>query len=145
MKAIFAAVFIGLTPAAAQDGAVAYRVRGDTIPGSLTGRPGDPTRGANLVMDRHRSLCLLCHLGPFAEPHLQGNIAPDLSGVGSRLSEGQIRLRVVDMKSLNPNSLMPAYLSVPDRDDVAEAWRGRPILEAAEIDDIVAYLMTLRD
>lgn len=147
MKPIFAAVVLsGLASAAvAREAAAAYDVRGDAIPASLTGRAGDPAKGADLMSDRQRSLCVLCHSGPFSDPHMQGNIAPSLAGIGGRLSAGQIRLRVVNMKALNKDSLMPVYLGAADRSDIAEAWRGRPILQATEIEDVVAYLVTLRE
>ncbi|WP_029356292.1 sulfur oxidation c-type cytochrome SoxX [Bosea sp. 117] len=124
---------------------IAYEVAGDAITGPLGGTRGDADRGAKLVAERQKSLCVLCHSGPFPDPHLQGNLAPDLKGVGVRLSEGQIRLRVVDMKRLNPASIMPAYYGLPAGERVAATWRGRPILEPGEIEDIVAYLVTLKD
>lgn len=119
-------------------------VRGDAIPASLTGRPGDPERGREIVGDRRRGLCLLCHTGPFPDIHLQGELAPDLRGAGARLTEGQLRLRIVDMKALNPLSVMPAYYRTDGLHRVGPAWRGRPVLSAEEIEDVVAYLSTLR-
>jgi sulfur-oxidizing protein SoxX len=121
-----------------------YEVRGDAIPSSLTGRPGDPERGRDIVGDRRRGLCLLCHTGPFPDAHLQGGLAPDLRGAGARLTEGQLRLRIVDMKVLNPASLMPAYYKTEGLQRVGPAWRGRPVLSAEEIEDVVAYLVTLK-
>lgn len=121
-----------------------FEVRGDAIPASLTGRPGEPERGREIVGDRRRGLCLLCHTGPFPDPHLQGELAPDLRGAGARLTEGQLRLRIVDMRALNPASLMPAYYRVDGLQRVGPAWRGRPVLSAEEIEDVVAYLVTLR-
>jgi sulfur-oxidizing protein SoxX len=124
-----------------------FTIEGDAINASLTGRPGDAQRGARLMQQRHRSLCVLCHSGPFADPHLQGTIAPSLDGIGARLTAGQLRLRIVDMKRLNPQSIMPTYLGiVADSREVrvAAAWRGKPILTAEEIEDLVAYLQTLR-
>lgn len=128
----------------------AQPVEGDGIAASLTGRPGDPARGADLIADRQRSLCVLCHGGPFPNPHMHGTLAPDLTGVGGRLSEGQIRLRIVDMKRLNPATIMPSYFRVEegqeaDRRRIADAWRGRPVLSAEEIEDLIAYLVTLKD
>lgn len=124
-----------------------YTIDGDTIEQPLGGQIGDPARGATLMASRQKSLCVLCHSGPFAESHLQGTLAPSLAGVGGRLSAGQIRLRIVDMKALNPETTMPAYYRT-DTDDahrVASAWRGKPILTPSEIEDIVAYLVTLKD
>jgi L-cysteine S-thiosulfotransferase len=117
---------------------------GDAIPASLTGAAGDPARGRALVLDRSRGLCLLCHAGPFPEERFQGNLAPDLSGVGARLSEGQLRLRLVDGRLVNPQTIMPAYYSLAGRRRVARTWQGRPILEAGEIEDVVTFLASLR-
>ncbi|MBM0103286.1 sulfur oxidation c-type cytochrome SoxX [Steroidobacter sp. S1-65] len=125
----------------------AYKVEGDAIAHPLAGLSGDAARGASLVQQRHKSLCVLCHAGPFPDPHLQGTIAPDLTGVGARLSAGQLRLRIVNMKRLNPDSIMPVYFEIiADSQEVrvAETWRDRPILTAQEIEDLVAYLQTLR-
>ena len=99
------------------------------------------------MQQRQKSLCVLCHAGPLPDPHLQGNIAPDLSGVGARLSAAQLRLRIVDMKRLNPQTIMPTYYAaVSDSAEVrvATPWRGKSILDAAEIEDLVAYLQTLK-
>jgi sulfur-oxidizing protein SoxX len=124
-----------------------YTVEGDAIAASLTGQPGDAARGAVLVRQRQKSLCVLCHSGPFPEPHLQGTIAPSLAGIGARLSAGQLRLRVVDMKRLNPDSIMPTYYAAITNSGntrIAASWRDKPILTAQEIEDLVAYLQTLR-
>ncbi|HEY5760911.1 MAG TPA: sulfur oxidation c-type cytochrome SoxX [Steroidobacter sp.] len=125
----------------------AYAVVGDAIEKSLTGKAGDAVRGAELIQQRQKSLCVLCHSGPFPDSHLQGTLAPDLSGIGERLSVGQLRLRIVDMKRLNSSSIMPSYYAViGDNNDtrVAEGWRNKPVLTAEEIEDLVAYLQTLR-
>ena len=124
----------------------AYRVVDDTIAVSLTGQAGDAARGALLMQQRQKSLCVLCHAGPFPDTHLQGTIAPDLTGVGSRLSAAQLRLRIVDMKRLNPQSIMPTYYATVTEGSarVAAGWRGKPVLDAEEIEDLVAYLQTLK-
>lgn len=132
---------LAATQAAAQPAAV----EGDAIPQPLTGQPGDPVRGSALMQDRQRSLCSLCHAGPFAPAHQQGTLAPDLRGIGARLSEGQLRLRVVDMKRLVPDSIMPSYARTDGFARVAAAWQGKPVLTAAEIEDVIAYLATLRE
>ncbi len=123
-----------------------YVIDDDAIAAPLTAQAGDAGKGAALMQQRQKSLCVLCHSGPFPEAHLQGSIAPSLAGVGGRLSAGQLRLRIVDMKQLNPQSIMPAYYATEYGDDsrVAPDWRGKPILDAAEIEDLVAYLQTLK-
>jgi L-cysteine S-thiosulfotransferase len=117
----------------------------DAMPQSLTGARGDPARGRAIVVNRQVGLCLLCHRGPFPEERLQGNLATDLGGVGSRLSEGQLRFRIVDPSRINPATIMPAYHRTEGLVRVAPAFRGKPILSAEQIEDVVAFLMTLRD
>ena len=117
---------------------------GDSIPVSLTGAKGDPARGRAIVANRQVGLCLLCHSGPFPEERFQGNLAPDLTSVGARFSEGQIRLRIVDSTRLNPRSIMPAYYKSDGLTRVAPAFRGKTVLTAEQIEDIVAYLLTLK-
>lgn len=123
----------------------AFIVVGDAIPQSLTGKAGDAARGRAVVTDRQKGLCLLCHTGPFPEQRFQGNLAPDLRGAGSRWDEGQLRLRLVDSSKVNPVTIMPAYYRVEGLNRVAASWQGRPVLSADEVEDVVAFLMTLRD
>ena len=121
-----------------------YKIVGDGIPDSLTGAPGDVTRGRALVLDR-TSTCILCHSGPFPETRFQGNLAPDLAGAGNRWSVSQLRLRLVDASRLNPKTIMPSYYRIDGLNRVGRNFAGKPILSAAQIEDIVAYLATLRD
>jgi L-cysteine S-thiosulfotransferase len=120
-------------------------VVGDASPASLTGAAGDPERGRAIVSNRQVGLCLLCHTGPFPEEHFQGNLAPDLTGAGARASAGQLRLRIVDASRLNPNTIMPPYYRVDGLERVAANFRGKPILSAEQIEDVVAFLVTLKD
>jgi sulfur-oxidizing protein SoxX len=115
----------------------------DEIQSPLTGAKGDPARGRALVTNRQVSLCLLCHSGPFPEERLQGNLASDLRSA-ARLTEGQIRLRIVDPARVNPDSIMPAYYRTEGLTRVAPTYRGKPLLTAEQIEDIVAFLLTLR-
>ena len=117
---------------------------GDAVAQSLTGNAGDPQRGRAIIADRQKGLCLLCHSGPFPEEPLQGNLAPSLEGAGSRWTEGQLRLRLMDNKRINPESIMPAYHRIEGLNRVGSAWRERPILSAAEIEDVLAFLMGLK-
>ena len=115
----------------------------DSIPASLTGAKGDPARGRAIVANRQVGLCLLCHSGPFPEERFQGNLAPDLRGA-ARLTEGQIRQRIVDSTKANPQSIMPAYYRSEGLARVAPAYRGKTVLTAEQIEDVVAYLLTLK-
>jgi L-cysteine S-thiosulfotransferase len=117
---------------------------GDAIDTPLTGQPGDPLQGRQIVGNRQLSACLLCHTGPFPEPHLQGTIGPSLEGVGARLSAGQIRLRLIDARKLNPDTVMPPYYVVDGLNRTGRQWQGRPVLSAQQIEDVVAFLATLR-
>jgi L-cysteine S-thiosulfotransferase len=131
-------------PAAGQE-PKPFTVEGDAIPASLTGTKGDPARGRAIVTNRQVGLCLLCHSGPFPEERLQGNMAPDLAGAGARWSEGQLRLRIVDASRLNPDTIMPPYYRIEGLHRVAPSFRGKPVLSAEQIEDVVAFLATLRD
>lgn len=121
-----------------------YSVVDDAIPQSLTMSKGDAVRGRALVVDR-ASTCILCHSGPFPEQKFQGDLAPDLAGSGKRWTEGQLRLRLVDASHLNGETIMPSYYRVDGLTRVGTNWRGKPILSAEQIEDIVAYLVTLRE
>jgi L-cysteine S-thiosulfotransferase len=138
------AVLGGTGPSAADEaGLVLYQTVGDAIPVALTGTAGDPRRGRTIVVSRQLGLCLLCHSGPFPEERLQGSLAPDLAGVGSRLSAGQLRLRVVDASRIDPDTIMPPYYRTHDLTRVAPAYAGKPILDAQQVEDVVAFLATL--
>jgi sulfur-oxidizing protein SoxX len=122
-----------------------YTMVGDAIPASLTGASGNPERGQAIVMNRQVGLCLLCHTGPFPQERFQGTLAPDLKGAGARSTEGQLRLRIVDASRLKPDTIMPPYYRVDGLERVAPAFVGKPILTAEQIEDVVAYLVTLRE
>ena len=116
----------------------------DAITTRLTDTPGDAVRGRAIVVNRQLGLCLLCHTGPFAEERFQGNMAPDLGGAGARWSEGQLRLRLVDGRRVNPQTLMPSYRRTEGLERVGAAWRDKPVLSAQQIEDVVAFLRTLQ-
>jgi sulfur-oxidizing protein SoxX len=119
-------------------------VVGDAIPQALGGLTGDAVRGRALVADRREGLCLLCHSGPFIEERFQGDLSTSLTGAGSRWTAGQLRLRVVDAKHLNPDTLMPAYHRTQGLQRVAAPWQGRPLFSAQQVEDVVAFLVTLK-
>lgn len=135
---------VALGAVARADGLAAFRVEGgNAIPGSLTGKPGDAARGQLVAVDRAQGNCLACHGLPVDQP-LQGNVGPDLRGVGARLTEGEIRLRVVNPKILNAQTAMPAYYRVDGLTGVRKDLQGKPILSAEQIEDVVAYLKGLK-
>jgi L-cysteine S-thiosulfotransferase len=132
-------------PAGADEGLRPYIVVGEAIPESLTGAAGDPARGKAIVTSRQTGLCLLCHSAPLPEEKFQGTIGPDLAGAGSRHSEGELRLHVVDSRHFNPDTIMPSYYRLDGLEQVAPSFRGKTVLSAEQIEDVVAFLQTLRD
>ena len=140
MRILLAMALAVLAPAAA-----AQQVVGDAITASLTGQLGDAARGRAIVANRSVGLCLLCHSGPIAEERFQGDLAPSLAGAGSRWSVGQLRLRIADGARLNADTIMPPYYRTTGLHRVARNFDGKTILSAAQVEDVVAYLATLKD
>jgi sulfur-oxidizing protein SoxX len=140
--AVSLAMLVAL-PAAAQQ--VAYRIEGYAIAQSLTGAPGDAVRGRAIVANRSVGLCLLCHSGPIPEERFQGTMAPSLAGAGGRWTVGQLRLRLVDPAHLNADTIMPAYYRVEGLARVGRSFAGKTILNAEQVEDVVAYLATLKE
>ena len=116
-----------------------------SMPQPLTSEPGDPARGRAIVANRTVGLCLLCHSAPIPEERFQGNLAPSLAGAGSRATPAQLRLRIVDASRLNPDTIMPPYFRLDGLTRVAKTYQGKTILSAQQIEDVVAYLASLKD
>ena len=116
----------------------------DSMP-SLTGQAGDPVRGRAIVANRSAGLCLLCHSAPSPEERFQGNLAPSLAGAGSRATSDQLRLRVADAARLNPDTIMPPYYRLGGLTRVARNFQGKTILSAEQVEDVVAYLASLKE
>ncbi len=110
--------------------------------------PASAERGAAIVADRRLGLCLLCHAAPLPDPQFHGTLGPPLHGVGARLNAEQLRLRLTDPKRFNPDTVMPAYGSIhgptAGLNRVAPAFAKQPVLTPEQIDDVVAYLETLK-
>lgn len=115
-------------------------IEGDAISAALTDTAGDPTRGEHVFVDRDRGHCILCHAVNGLEAEFHGNVGPDLTLVGDRLDQGQLRLRIVDYQIVQPGTLMPSYYRIHDLYQVGDAYKGAPILTAQEVEDLVAYL-----
>lgn len=124
---------------------VKYNIKDDAIAKSLTGKPGDAIKGRNVAINRKLGNCLACHKMPAPEQQYHGNIGPDLAGIGSRYNAGELRLRVVDPKVVNADTSMPAYYRTEGLHRVLKQWQGKTLLSARQVEDVVAYLATLRE
>lgn len=114
------------------------------LPSPLTDQPGDAARGRAIVASRQAGLCLLCHSGPFPEERFQGNLAPDLPGIVQRRSAGELRARIVDARRFNPETIMPSYFRTDGLVRVAGAYQGQTILSAQQVEDVLAFLLSLK-
>jgi L-cysteine S-thiosulfotransferase len=97
------------------------------------------------VLDRANGNCLICHQVPEPSEAFQGDLGPDLKGIGSRLSAAQMRLRLVDQSRLNSATLMPPFYRTEGLLRVAPKFAGQPVLKGNEIEDVIAYLVSLKD
>jgi L-cysteine S-thiosulfotransferase len=131
-----------ITGAAAQDKLVPYTVVDGGIPKPLTAQPGDVARGRAIVADRQKGGCLNCHAVPGARS--PGDLGPDLAGVAARQSAAALRLRIVDPRRLDPGARMPAFYALDGLTRVARAFEGKPLLQPQEIEDVLAFLATLK-
>jgi sulfur-oxidizing protein SoxX len=129
---------------AASDTLAPLRIVGDGIPEPLSGTKGDAARGRALIVARGAANCVLCHAVPDSEVRFSGDLGPSLAAVGARLDAAQLRLRVADNQRLNPATIMPSYYRADGLLHVAASYRGKPVLTAQQIEDVVAYLSTLR-
>ena len=138
------AAVLGLAPASADPAAVTrYEIVEMAIPRSLTDQPGNAERGQRLALNRAKGNCITCHQMPL-EADFQGDIGPPLAGVASRYEPGELRLRLVDSKQINPDSNMPSYHRIANLTGVRREFVGQPILTAQEVEDVLAFLLTLR-
>ena len=120
-------------------------IKGDSIIESLSVEPGDPARGRAIVASRQTGLCLLCHSGPFPEERFQGNLAPELKVSVARLNASQLRARIVKAAHFNPQTIMPSYYQTSHLNRVAPKFAGQTILSGQEIEDVIAFLVTLNN
>ena len=122
---------------------VQFEVIADGIPEAIDGARGDASRGRALILGHDNANCLVCHAVPDPAVRFSGNLGPPLGGIARTLSVAQLRLRVVDNMRVHPTTIMPSYYRIEGFDRVAGAYRGKPILDARQVEDIVAYLATL--
>ncbi len=138
-------VACAIASSANAEGSLPFAVEGDGIRTSLTGVPGDVANGRKVALDRSVGSCVLCHAVPDPIERFAGDIAPSLAGAGTRLSVAQLRLRIVDSMLINPDTPMPAYYRTEGLNQVAKTHQGKPILSAQQVEDVVAWLVTLKE
>jgi len=138
------AVGVMMSFGAQAEGLVKYQIKGDTIAESLTGKAGDPVNGRKVAIHRKKGNCLACHVMPVPEQQFHGQVAPDLGGVAGRYSEGRLRLQVVNPKVINADTIMPAFYRLDGLHRVMKKFQGKTIMSAQDVEDVVAYLMTLK-
>ena len=143
MTAAFGLAVAGSLAVGAQAADVAFKVVDDAIPASLTGKAGDPVNGKKVVIHRKKGNCLACHVMPIPEEQFHGLTGTDLHGVGARMDEASLRMRIVDPKVINPDTMMPSFYKTGQH-RVLKKFEGKTILSAQEVEDVVAYLMTLK-
>ena len=140
-------VVLGLafnTNAIAAEKMVKFVMKDGAIAKSLTGKPGNAVNGRKLAIKRKLGNCLACHVLPIPEQAYHGLIGPELNGVASRLSEGEIRMRIVNPKMANPDTIMPAFYKNEGFERVLKKFKGKSMLTASQVEDLVAYTMTLK-
>lgn len=118
---------------------------GDGVPKSITGKPGDAKIGRATAINRKKGNCLACHTLPAPEQADHGNIGPSLSDIASRMSAAEMRLRIIDPKIVNPDTIMPSFYKKTGFHRVQKKWQGKTVLKAQDVEDIVAYLLTLKE
>lgn len=127
-----------------EDGLVSYMITDSmAINKSLTGAAGDAANGRKLAINRKKGNCLACHVMPIAEQQFHGETAPSLYGVATRLSEGELRMQIVNAKVTNEDTMMPSFYRTTGYNRPDKKFIGKTILSAQEVEDVVAYLMTL--
>lgn len=150
---IFAAVWLCQVPVAAETAApqapgedyCQWQVTGHAILEPLCGLHGDERRGRAIVADSGRGNCIACHVLPLEDVAVYGTIGPPLNTVGGRYDEGQLRIRVTDTRQINPMSIMPGFYRHPSLiNRPGKRYLGRTFLTAQQVEDVVAYLKTLR-
>lgn len=122
-----------------------WKALGYAIQEPLGGLKGDPVNGRKVAIDRGKGNCLACHIMPIPEEDFHGELGPALGKVGKKFNEAKLRMRVVNIQAVMGDSLMPPFYMKPEQlNRVVEKYQGHTILTAQEVEDVVAYLMTLK-
>ncbi len=137
---------VAFAASATISGAAEYKVEDEAIKASLTGTPGNPDKGKKVFLNRKKGNCLACHVvSSLKDQPFHGEVGPPLDGTASRWSEGELRLRIVNAKALNEDTIMPAFYRTKDLHRVLKKFKGKPMLSAQEVEDVLAYVMTMKE
>src|SRR5262245_18466144 len=145
---LLAPVLVALAMSGAAPGddeLVPYRIVDGIIPEPLTAQAGDPDRGRRIVLDRDGGDCTICPAMPLPQREFHGTVGPPLDGIGRRATPGALPLRLVAPKAFNAETIMPSYYKVAGLHRVLDRYRAKPILTAQQIEDVIAYLLTLTE
>ncbi|MDF1719136.1 MAG: sulfur oxidation c-type cytochrome SoxX [Minwuia sp.] len=119
-----------------------YHIADDGIPAPLCGLTGDAGRGREIVAGRQGN-CLACHAAPIPEQAFHGDIGPPLHGIGGRRSAAALRLQLVNAAHFNEETVMPPFHRIEGLTGVRKDRLGQPLLTAAQVEDVIAYLTIL--
>ncbi|MFC1672859.1 sulfur oxidation c-type cytochrome SoxX [Pseudomonadota bacterium] len=143
LNAAIAFAVVGSVSAGAQSADMGPTIVDGTIPASLTGKAGDAANGRKIAINRKKGNCLACHVMPIPEQQFHGLTGTDLNGVSSRISEAELRMRLVDAKVINEDTMMPSFFKTGQH-RVLKKFEGKTILSAQEVEDVIAYVMTIK-
>jgi len=117
-----------------------------TVEASLTGVAGDPVEGRKVFANRKQGNCLACHVNAdLAEESFHGEVGPAMDGVANRWSEAELRAIVANSKMVFEGTIMPAFYVDAGYTRALEKFEGKSILSAQQVEDVIAYLTTLKD
>ncbi len=155
-RSILATAVIAMTATSGLAGEVApteVKFEDGSISQSLTGVPGDPAQGREIVGNKGLGNCVACHeVTDLADVPFHGEIGPMLDGAGDRWSEAELRGIVANAKIMFEDSMMPSFYKTEGFVRPGNAYTGKaaddtfgPLLTAQQIEDVVAYLATLKE
>lgn len=117
------------------------------VTASLTGKAGDAAAGKKVFINRKQGNCLACHTNKDASKQpFHGEIGPELNGVADRYTEPQMRAILVNSKQVFGNkTIMPSFYRIINDQRSRKQFHDKPILQAQQVEDVIAYLKTLKE
>ncbi|MHA1546132.1 MAG: sulfur oxidation c-type cytochrome SoxX [Alphaproteobacteria bacterium] len=140
-----AAILAGTAGVAAADQHPKLKIVDDGVPVSLTGQAGDAASGMKIMINRKQGNCLACHvISKMSNQPFHGEIGPSLDGVAGRYNEAQFRLILANSKKVFDGTIMPAFYRDEGFSRTAKKFKGKTILSAKQIEDVIAFLLTMK-